>query len=354
MHRIDGPGATGANQFTEGNPEVGTPATTVTADLMNALQEEIIAVIDEAGIVLDKEDNAQLQAAITSLIDAAVAAAISGVSGFLAITNNLSDLDNASTARGNLGLGSAAVQNDTRYAHRANNLSDLANAATARTNLGLAALAVLSTINNSHWSGTDLAVVNGGTGASDAAGARTNLGAAAASHTHSAADITSGTLPVARGGTGVSTKTGTGSVVLSASPTFTGTASFATITASGDITGLTSDERLKWNWGRLDSVLDRMRSVRVGTFDFTPHAYALNEATPPGRHLGFSAQDIQRHWPEAVARAPFDVDPVTGDSISGKDYLTLKYERLVPVLWQAVLDLRAEVADLRSAVDART
>jgi hypothetical protein len=48
----------------------------------------------------------------------------------------------------------------------------------------------------------------------------------------------SGTLPVANGGTGVTTSTGTGNVVLSASPTFTGTLSAATITASGNVTGL--------------------------------------------------------------------------------------------------------------------
>ena len=56
----------------------------------------------------------------------------------------------------------------------------------------------------------------------------------------------SGTLPVANGGTGVTTSTGTGSVVLSESPTFTGTISADTVTAStmnstgSDITLLSS------------------------------------------------------------------------------------------------------------------
>lgn len=48
-----------------------------------------------------------------------------------------------------------------------------------------------------------LPVEKGGTGATTAEQARTNLGAAAAEHVHDASDITTGTLPVGRGGTGV-------------------------------------------------------------------------------------------------------------------------------------------------------
>jgi hypothetical protein len=64
-------------------------------------------------------------------------------------------------------------------------------------------------------------------------------------------NASTGTLPVARGGTGVTTSTGTGSVVLSASPTLTGTLSAATIATTGNATfsgnvgiGLTNPERL--------------------------------------------------------------------------------------------------------------
>jgi hypothetical protein len=71
MHRIDGTGATGENQFTEGDPTQAVPATTVTAAWLNAVQEEVATAIEDQGLALDKEDNGQLSQAIAASIQAA-------------------------------------------------------------------------------------------------------------------------------------------------------------------------------------------------------------------------------------------------------------------------------------------
>ena len=68
MHRIDSSTATPDGRFTEGNPTIPVPATTVTADWLNSMQEEAIAVLTAAEIAPDKANNAQMLAAILKLI----------------------------------------------------------------------------------------------------------------------------------------------------------------------------------------------------------------------------------------------------------------------------------------------
>lgn len=68
MHRIDCPTATPDNKFTEGDPTIPVAATTVTADWLNAVQEELAAVILAADAPLDKESNTQLRDALLALI----------------------------------------------------------------------------------------------------------------------------------------------------------------------------------------------------------------------------------------------------------------------------------------------
>ena len=52
MHRIDSDGATLDNKFTEGNPATSTPATIVSAAILNAFQEELSTVVENAGLAL--------------------------------------------------------------------------------------------------------------------------------------------------------------------------------------------------------------------------------------------------------------------------------------------------------------
>lgn len=72
MKRIDHATATVDDEFTEGNPGTGTPATRITAQWLNVLQEEIAHLVEQAGMTLDQTgvDRHQVYAALASMFGA--------------------------------------------------------------------------------------------------------------------------------------------------------------------------------------------------------------------------------------------------------------------------------------------
>lgn len=77
MHRIDTSTALSGGHFTDGNPSLGIPATRLNAAWFESVQEELAAVVESGGGVLNPELNNQLLTGIQSMITSAISA-ISG------------------------------------------------------------------------------------------------------------------------------------------------------------------------------------------------------------------------------------------------------------------------------------
>jgi hypothetical protein len=119
-----------------------------------------------------------------------------------------------------------------------------------------------------------------------------------------------------------------------------------TIGATGDITAFTSDERLKSKTGPVTDALDKV--CTLDTFTYTHNDLARSFGFTDNRqYVGISAQQVRKVQPEVVRIAPFDADGEK--SKSGEDYITVQYERLVPLLIEALKEERKA----REALEAR-
>lgn len=107
------------------------------------------------------------------------------------------------------------------------------------------------------------------------------------------------------------------------------------IRATNNITAFFSDDRLKTRHGRIENALDKLHTL--DGFYYTPNQVAQDLGYAPTQDIGVSAQAVQAILPEVVAPAPID-----------DKYLTVRYEKLVPLLIEAIKELTAKVEALEA------
>lgn len=108
------------------------------------------------------------------------------------------------------------------------------------------------------------------------------------------------------------------------------------IRATNDIVAHYSDERLKVIEGTIPDALEKVKSL--SGFYFTENETAKELGyNNDARQVGVSAQAVQDVLPEIVKNAPID-----------DKYLTVQYEKLVPLLIEAIKELSDEVEKLRN------
>ena len=118
------------------------------------------------------------------------------------------------------------------------------------------------------------------------------------------------------------------------------------IVATGDVTAYYSDRRLKNIIGNIDNPLEKLQQIN-GIY------YTQNELAEEmgykhyDRQVGLVAQEVEVILPEAVKIAAFDRHPEK-ESKSGENYLTIQYEKLVPLLVEAIKELKQQLDELKN------
>jgi hypothetical protein len=109
------------------------------------------------------------------------------------------------------------------------------------------------------------------------------------------------------------------------------------IRATGTITAGYSDDQLKTKLGNIDNALDKV--ITLSGFYFEPNQTALDLGYKNKKEVGLSAQEVQKVLPEVVSPAPID-----------DKYLTIQYDRLIPLLVEAIKELKSEVEVLKGQI----
>ena len=171
-------------------------------------------------------------------------------------------------------------------------------------------------------------------------------------------DTTGNYIAAISGGTGVSVSSGSGEGVTStiSIPQTVATSSHVQfhclglgtgasgvsgeLRATGNITAYYSDERLKDMHGKIEDALEKVESINGYYYKENEKAKELGYDNDK-MQVGVSAQEIEKILPEVVTGAPI------ADEIE-EDYKTVYYDKLVPLLIEAIKELNQKVKDLEN------
>jgi len=103
------------------------------------------------------------------------------------------------------------------------------------------------------------------------------------------------------------------------------------------------------HWGGYPNDLDKIKQINGVYFDWKDKTKELGFNPSQKNDVGVIAQEIQAILPEVVTLAPFDYE--LGKSKSGENYLTVKYEKIVPLLIEAIKELNQKVEDQQKIIN---
>ena len=128
------------------------------------------------------------------------------------------------------------------------------------------------------------------------------------------------------------------------------------VRATSNIYAYTSDKRLKENFRPIENAVDKIKSLGGYIFDWREDMMAKYEFEPDQKKddAGVIAQDVLKVMPAAVQRAPFDYDPnKKGHSKSGEEFMTVQYEKMVPLLIEAIKEQQEQIDQLKKLLEEK-